>query len=316
MVILIVGRAPTGPSPARCTPTPSTATAGSVPHRHRRGAGSSTGPPFRRAQGIRLGWLGADRHRGHLQRGEHLPRPESRNARITMVMMAPSSVRWSSGSPCGRGHPPGALSCPAPRRSSPRSASSSTAAPLGQTCSTLLQIGTTLILILAANTSFTGFPVPGQLRRRRLLPAPPADQARPPPGVLHRDHRRSPSAVGRPVVITGARVDRLIPLYAIGVFTGFTMAGAGWPSTTSPHREDQLATPVRHQRHGGRAVVRGDVIIVVTKFTEGAWVILVILPLGVSSSSALHRQYVRRRERSRMGHHRGGRGADPPAATS
>ena len=76
------------------------------------------------------------------------------------------------------------------------------------------------------------------------------------------------------------------------MFTGFTMAGAGMAKYHLTHRED-------HWRR--RLVINGTaaalsfvvlVIIAVAKFTEGAWVILVILPVGVFVLLRLHRQYV------------------------
>ena len=83
--------------------------------------------------------------------------------------------------------------CPtsrARRPSSPRSPSSSTAPAAWATLFyVLLQVGTTLILDPGRQHQLHRLPLPGQLRRRGLLPAPPADQARPPAGLLHRDHR-------------------------------------------------------------------------------------------------------------------------------
>ena len=95
------------------------------------------------------------------------------------------------------------------------------------------------------------------------------------------------------VVITGAEVTRLIPLYAIGVFTGFTLSQAG---------HDQA--PLAQARAGWRkslviqgfgAVLSGvvAVIIAVTKFADGAWAILIILPVLVVVLLRLNRQYVR-----------------------
>ncbi len=94
------------------------------------------------------------------------------------------------------------------------------------------------------------------------------------------------------LLVTRARVDSLIPLYAIGVFTGFTIAGAGMVKYHLTSREPQW------QR---RAVINGtagvlsfivDIIIAVTKFKEGAWVVILLLPLGVLVLLRLHRQYV------------------------
>jgi OB-fold nucleic acid binding domain len=75
------------------------------------------------------------------------------------------------------------------------------------------------------------------------------------------------------------------------VFTGFTMAGAGMAKYHLTHREPQWR---RRLFINGTASVLSFVVLViiaVAKFTEGAWVILVILPLGVLVLLGLHRQY-------------------------
>jgi hypothetical protein len=143
---------------------------------------------------------------------------------------------------------------------------------------------------LAANTSFTGFP---------FLASFAAEDSYLPRQLTKRGHRLvfSTGIIVLTVVsivlllITRARVDKLIPLYAIGVFTGFTMAGAGMAKYHWTHREDHWR---RRLGINGTASVLSFVvlvIIIVSKFTEGAWVILVILPLGVLGLLALHRQY-------------------------
>jgi hypothetical protein len=154
-----------------------------------------------------------------------------------------------------------------------------------------LQGGTMLILVLAANTSFTGFP---------FLASFAADDSYLPRQLTRRGHRLvfSTGIIVLTVVsialllVTNARVDSLIPLYAIGVFTGFTIAGAGMVKYHLASREPQWRR---------RAVINGtacvlsfivDIIIAVTKFTEGAWVVIVLLPLGVLLLLRLHRQYV------------------------
>ena len=161
---------------------------------------------------------------------------------------------------------------------------------LGHSLFIALQGGTMLILVLAANTSFTGFP---------FLASFAADDSYLPRQLTRRGHRLvfSTGIIVLTVVsvvlllVTRAQVDNLIPLYAIGVFTGFTMAGAGMVKFHLTHREPQW------QR---RAVINGtsaalsaivDIIIAVTKFKEGAWVVIVLLPLGVLALIRLHRQY-------------------------
>jgi len=155
----------------------------------------------------------------------------------------------------------------------------------------LLQAGTMLILVLAANTSFTGFP---------FLASFAADDSYLPRQLTRRGHRLVFSTgimvltVASIVLllVTNAKVDSLIPLYAIGVFTGFTMAGAGMVKYHLTHREP-------HWRRGtvinGTAAVLSFVVLLifaVTKFKAGAWVVVVLMPLGVLVLLRLHRQYV------------------------
>jgi amino acid transporter len=155
----------------------------------------------------------------------------------------------------------------------------------------LLQAGTMLILVLAANTSFTGFP---------FLASFAAEDSYLPRQLTRRGHRLVFStgilvltAVAIVILlITGARLDSLIALYAIGVFTGFTMAGAGMVKYHITHHEP-------HWRRGvvinGTAAVLSFVVLLifaVTKFKEGAWVVVVLMPLGVLALMRLHRQYV------------------------
>jgi amino acid transporter len=156
----------------------------------------------------------------------------------------------------------------------------------------LLQAGTMFILVLAANTSFTGFP---------FLASFAADDSYLPRQLTRRGHRLVFStgilvltAVSIVILlITRARLDSLIALYAIGVFTGFTMAGAGMVKYHLTHREP-------HWRRGvginGTAALLSFVVLLifaVTKFTEGAWVVVVLMPLGVLALTRLHRQYVK-----------------------
>jgi amino acid transporter len=219
-------------------------------------------------------------------------RPESRNARITMVAMAMilgSLVLGISSL--------AAVTHPIPYESGTPTVISQVAkyvygtTGLGSFFYVLLQIGTTLILILAANTSFTGFP---------FLASFAAEDSYLPRRLTRRGHRLvfSSGIIVLTVVaiilllITRARVDSLIPLYAIGVFTGFTMAGAGMAKYHLTHREDHWRR--RLLINGTAAVLSAIVLVIiaVAKFTEGAWVILVILPLGVVGLLSLHHQYM------------------------
>ena len=98
--------------------------------------------------------------------------------------------------------------------------------PVGHLMFYALQAGTMLILVLAANTSFADFP--------RLASFAAADSFMP-RQLTKRGHRlvfsngiiSLAAAATVLVVITDAKVSRLIPLYAIGVFTSFTLSQTG-----------------------------------------------------------------------------------------
>jgi len=218
-------------------------------------------------------------------------RPESRNARITMVVMAVilgSLVLGVSSL--------AAVTHPVPYVSGTPTVISQIAkfvygtSGLGNLFFWLLQVGSMLILTLAANTSFTGFP---------FLASFAAEDSYLPRQLTKRGHRLvfSTGIIVLTVVsilillVTRARVDSLIPLYAIGVFTGFTMAGAGKAKYHRTHREDHWRR--RFAINGTASVLSAIVLVIiaVAKFSAGAWVILVILPIGVLGLLALHRQY-------------------------
>ena len=228
-------------------------------------------------------------------------RPESRNARITMVLMATILGSLVLGVSLLA-----SVTHPVPFQSGTPTVISQIAkfvygtSGLGNLFYGMLQVGTTLILILAANTSFTGFP---------FLASFAAEDSYLPRQLTKRGHRLvfSTGIIVLTVVsiillwLTQAKVDKLIPLYAIGVFTGFTMAGAGMAKYHLSHREDHWR---RRLAINGTASVLSFVVLIiiaVSKFTEGAWVILIILPLGVLSLLALHRQYADEEQQLEVG---------------
>jgi amino acid transporter len=154
-----------------------------------------------------------------------------------------------------------------------------------------LQFSTALILILGANTSFNGFP---------LLVNFIAEDAYLPRPLTTRGHRLVYSnGVGLLTLLsvalllaTRARVASLIPLYACTVFTGFTMAGAGM---TKYHWTRREPGRTRNLLINGIAFVASAIvtlIFVVTEFTSGAWLVVVIVPLLVLGLSRTHKRYV------------------------
>lgn len=142
-----------------------------------------------------------------------------------------------------------------------------------------LQPATALVLCTGANTPFTGFPfLAGFVAQDRFLPRV----------LTRRGHRLAlPNGVvtlsalsTALLLVTGANVDRLVAFFAIGVFTAFTMAGAGLTAHHLRGRE-----PVRRVKiavNALAATVSAAVVLVfvVTKFTEGAWLVVVVFPRG------------------------------------
>jgi amino acid transporter len=158
----------------------------------------------------------------------------------------------------------------------------------------LVQLSAAVILVLAANTSYNGFP--------RLAAIMAADDFFP-HQFSHRGIRLAYSngilalsalAIALVIVFAGS-THALIPLFAVGVFLCFTLSQAGmvrhWLRDRTPGWEYKLAI------NGLGAVTTGVVtlIVVITKFTQGAWIVVLLVPALVALFHAIHEAY--RRER-------------------
>jgi amino acid transporter len=153
-----------------------------------------------------------------------------------------------------------------------------------------LQAGTMLILVLAANTSFADFP--------RLASFHAEDNFMP-RQLTKRGHRLvfsngiiflTVASIGV-LIVTNAKVDRLIPLYAIGVFTSFTLSQAGMAKHHLTHKEPHWHYGLFVNATGATLSFLVLIIIAVTKFTHGAWFIIVLVPVMVFGLVRLNRQY-------------------------
>ena len=154
----------------------------------------------------------------------------------------------------------------------------------------LLQAATAVILILAANTSFTGFP---------FLVSFVAEDSFLPRTLTVRGHRLvfsngiivlAVASIGL-LLATGARVASLIPLYAIGVFTGFTMAGAGMTKHHLTNREQGWKRSVVINATAAVVCLFVVLIFAITEFTKGAWVVVVVLPVLVYGLTRTNAEY-------------------------
>ena len=152
----------------------------------------------------------------------------------------------------------------------------------------LLQAATALILILAANTAFNDFPrLASFLARDRYMPrrfALRGDRLTFSVGIVLL------TAISAAVLlIFRADTHRLIPLYAIGVFLAFTLSQAGM--VVRWRRAGRGGFPMVMNAIG--AITTGVVAIVagVTKFTQGAWMVMILVPALVLLLRALHDHY-------------------------
>lgn len=162
--------------------------------------------------------------------------------------------------------------------------------PFGHTLYLVVQLATLLILYTGGNTSFNGFPfLASFVAGDRFLPRQ----------LTKRGHRLTFSngiivlaivAIAL-LVVTRSNVTSLVAVYAIGVFTGFTMAGAGMSKHHLTHRE-------RGWKH--KLVINGSacalsfivvLVLAVAKFNQGAWTVVVLFPVLTVALIRLNRQY-------------------------
>jgi len=219
--------------------------------------------------------------------------PRGRNARTTLVVMSAilgtlvAGVSWLA-------HETHAV---AYETGSPTVISQVAKAVMGDSAAghvgfLLVQLATTLILYTGANTPFNGFPfLANFVAADGFLPR----------WLTKRGHRL---AFSNGIVVltvsslalligTGAHVDKLVAFYAIGVFTGFTLAGFGMAKHFRTFRGTKWKTKVAINNVVG--AVSGLVVLIfaVTKFTEGAWLVVLIFPIMTIVLLRLHRAYDR-----------------------
>ena len=161
---------------------------------------------------------------------------------------------------------------------------------IGHVLYLLLQTASAAILFFGANTSFNGFPA---------LTSFVAEDSFLPRQLMKRGHRLVYSngiitlatLAAVLLVVTGGSVNALVPLFAMGVFTGFSMAGYGM----TKHHLTHHGPGWRHKLAINLSAAILSTIVVgifaVAKFTEGAWLIVVVFPILVFALMRLNRQY-------------------------
>jgi amino acid transporter len=160
----------------------------------------------------------------------------------------------------------------------------------GQIMFYVLQLGATAILFTGGNTSFSGFP---------FLTSFVAEDSFLPRWLSKRGHRLVFS--NGIIVLTvlalclllgvGANTNSLVPFYAIGVFTGFSMAGFGMAKYHRRTREPYWRRKLVINLAGGVYTALVVLIFAIVKFTEGAWLVLLVFPIFVFAFIRLNREY-------------------------
>ena len=159
----------------------------------------------------------------------------------------------------------------------------------------LVQLATMLILFAGANTTYSAFP---------LLCNFVASDGYLPRQLTKRGHRLAFSngillLAGGGIVlvlITAGSVEHLVAFYALGVFTGFTLAGFGMTKHSLRVKPDGWKVRVVVNSLAGSVSLVIVIIFSIVKFTEGAWLVLVTAPIMVISFLRLRRQYTREQE--------------------
>ncbi|MFD2094149.1 APC family permease [Blastococcus deserti] len=161
-----------------------------------------------------------------------------------------------------------------------------------------IQAATALVLILAANTAFNGFPLLGSvLAQDRFLPRQlhtRGDKLVYSNGIL-----LLAGFAGLLIVGFQADVNRLIQMYIVGVFTSFTIGQWGmvrhWNRELRTEEDPAARRRIRRSQIinaiGGSLTTTVLLIIVVTKFTHGAWLVLLVMPVLFVLMRAINRHY-------------------------
>ena len=154
----------------------------------------------------------------------------------------------------------------------------------------LVQFATLMILYTGGNTSFNGFPfLAHYVATDKYLPRQ----------LMKRGHRL---AFSNGIIVLGvvslalvigfdAKLNSLVALYALGVFTGFSMAGCGMVARHLRERTGKWRWGVAVNALSAMVTALVVLIFLIVKFTEGAWIVAIVGPLMYASLLWLNRQY-------------------------
>jgi amino acid transporter len=153
-----------------------------------------------------------------------------------------------------------------------------------------LQFATVTILVMAANTAFADFPrLAAIIGRDGYLPrqfAARGDRLVFSNGVL-----MLAAAAAVLIIIFGGDVSALIPLYAVGVFTSFTLSQTGMVRHHLKERQPRWQLSMLNSTLGAIATFIVALVVIISKFAIGAWIVVVLIPSLVLLFMGVHRHY-------------------------
>jgi amino acid transporter len=154
----------------------------------------------------------------------------------------------------------------------------------------MIQVTTAIILLFALNTSFAGFPMLASLMAKdRFVPRQFANRG---DRLVFSNGILILAGIScLLLIIFGGSTHALIPLYAIGVFTAFTLSQAGmvrhWWRERGPRWRPHAAV----NAVGACATAIVVVVVAVTKFAYGAWIVVIVIPILVVMFLTIRRHY-------------------------
>ena len=156
----------------------------------------------------------------------------------------------------------------------------------------IMQIATFAILILAANTAYADFPrLASIIGRDGFIPRQFANQG---DRLVYSNGIVFLSVVASGLIVAfGGNVSKLIPLYAFGVFTGFTLSQAGMVRHHHRLREEGWKWKLGVNAVGALTTGVIALVVVISKFTQGAWIPAVVIPLLVVLFRGIKRHYTK-----------------------
>jgi amino acid transporter len=156
----------------------------------------------------------------------------------------------------------------------------------------LTMIATFLILILAANTAYADFPrLASFVSRDGFLPKQFANLGR---RLVFSNGVLFLAIVASLLIVAfNGDISKLIPLYAFGVFTGFTLSQSGMVKHHLKHKERGWQLGIVINAIGAFTTGLIAVIVVVSKFTEGAWIPALLIPIMVAGFLAVGKHYTK-----------------------